>query len=155
MVQAARAEWIQAVQLSDRLRDTYSLTEPLKTRGYLDINFRGRRILTKLRLDDLHLGAAGYKSKAVFQHLCEMCRMEPETRQHFTIRCPALDQIRLRHGQTLQLTRHLNLADAFRTLILARPPGATENGDRAVAVGALLHDLWEERCRLLGIRMEM
>ena len=146
---------VQGVQMSERLRDTYSPSEPLRNRGYLDINFRGRRVLTKLRLDDLKLGAAGYKSKSVHQQLCEMCGKEPETRQHFTVRCLALQHVRDRHMQTMRYTERLNMTDAFKTLLLARPPGATENGDRAVAIGALLHDLWEERCRLLDIRMDM
>ena len=52
VMQAARAEWILAVQASTRLRDTYAPSEPLKTRGYLDVAFRGRKVLTKLRVDD-------------------------------------------------------------------------------------------------------
>ena len=152
---AARKEWRDAVKASTRLRDTYSSSETLKMRGYLKIEFRGQRILTKLRLDDLKLGAAGYKSHAAVQTMCALCGKEPETRIHFTVNCPTLQGVRDRHGQTMRLTRNLGLVETYQTLILARPPGATENGDRAMAVGALLYDLWTERCRILGIRSEM
>ena len=155
VMKAARTEWIRAVQASERLKDTYAPSEPLRTRGYLDVAFRGRRVLTKLRVDDLNLGAAGYKTNAPSQQRCALCNTEPETRRHFTVTCTSLSHVRERHEETMRLTCGLGLTDAFRTLILARPPGATENRDRAVSVGSLLHDLWDERCRLLGIRVDM
>ena len=154
VVAAARKEWRDAVKTSTRPRDTYGATETLKMRGYLKIEFRGQTILTKLRLDDLRLGAAGYKSHEAVQTMCALCGKEPETRIHFTVNCPTLHGVRSRHDQTMRLTRNLGQVETFQTLILARPPGATENGDRAISVGALLYDLWTERCRILEIRSE-
>ena len=153
-MKAAQKEWSTAVALSSRLKGTYARGEPLRTRGYLYYDFRGRQVLTKLRVDDLNLGAAGYNSLALRQARCELCKeKEPESRQHFVLRCAALTHIRDRHAGTMSWTRHLSQDDALRVLTLSRPAGATENIDRATAVGALLHDLWKERCTLLGIRM--
>ena len=152
IMKAAQAEWKEAVAASERLRDTYPHSTCLKTRGYLNHEFRGRQVLLKLRVDDLRLGAGGYKSKEKVQERCPLCNGEPESRTHFVLTCARLKTIRDHHSDTMRLTRLLSKQDAYSTLILAKPEGATENIDRAIAVGALLYDLWQMRCNLLGIR---
>ena len=152
IMNAARAEWMRAVAVSERLRLTYPPSTSLRTRGYLNFDFRGRQVLLRLRVDDLRLGAGGYKAKDSTQPRCPLCNGEPETRLHFMLICTSLEAIRQVHCETMQLTRLLSKQDAYSTLILARPEGATENIDRAIAVGALLHDLWQMRCMILGIR---
>ena len=155
IMKAAQAEWKAEATASVRLRDTYPHSTSLRTRGYLSYDFRGRQVLLKLRVDDLRLGAGSYRSKDDVQRPCPLCDGEPESRLHFVLSCARLSAIRDSHRETMQLTRLLSPREAFSTLILARPEGATENIERAIAVGALLHDLWQWRCKILGVRAEL
>ena len=44
---------------------------------------------------------------------------------------------------------------AFKAVILTHPATATDDTARAKLVGALLLDLWKERCSQLGQRMDL
>jgi hypothetical protein len=60
----ATKEWKQRTAKSTRLGPTYQNVTTFRLRGYLKDDFKGRQILTKLRIDDLDLVAASSKAKA-------------------------------------------------------------------------------------------
>ena len=136
---------------SSRLRDTYAPSPKLCLRAYLAMDFKGRQIITKLRVDDLELDAAGFKGCGQMMEKCRLCGDSPETRMHFVVACSALAQVRQRHQQAILLAQGLNQADAFKTFILARPREATESSHRAELVGAMLFDMWAYRSQRLNI----
>ena len=146
----ATEEWLLKARACSRLASTYQDVGTLETRGYLSFDFKGRQVLTKLRVDDLILGAASFNRKIDPLPMCQMCGVEPETREHFLLKCRSLVEVRATHAEVVDLTRGLSKFDAWRTLILARPRGATENLERAREVGAYVHDLWTRRAKLLG-----
>ena len=147
----ATQEWRQSVRASSRLMCTYEDVAQLETRGYLKADFKGRQVLTKLRVDDLNLGAASYNAKLESPPSCLLCGEEPETREHFLLRCRKLEGVRDAHPDVYMLIQGLSRRDAWRTLILARPRGATEDLERAKRVGTLVHDLWTSRAKALGL----
>ncbi len=83
-------------------------------------SYPGRIILTRLRLDDLDLGAASYKGKSATLALCALCGEEAQTREHFVLRCRALAGNSLAIDLTLGVPGRL-LARAFDLLTLATP----------------------------------
>ena len=92
----AETEWKIRVAASSRLRDSYSAAHTLKRRGYLSIDFPGRQVLLKLRVDDLALGASRWVAERTTLPVCELCRRGPETRQHFVLACRSLQHVRVR-----------------------------------------------------------
>ena len=147
----ATKEWLKGAKASPRLGETYRDVVSLEMHGYLKFDFKGRQVLTKLRIDDLELGAASFRGKAVPLPNCQLCGVEPETREHFLLKCRSLDEVRIKHKGTLEITWGLSRNDAWRMLILAIPKGASEDERRARDVGALAHDLWTRRVRTLGL----
>ena len=96
----ASTEWKEDIAASTRLIDTYAWTKDLRMRGYLKEDFKGRQILTKIRADDLELGADSYRGKGNSKaDTCMTCQssLAIETRDHFLIHCPALLEARERH----------------------------------------------------------
>ena len=65
---------------SSRLARTYRYSKALATQGYLKRTFPGRQILTRLRIDDLDLGAASFRGKADVKEACALCGLEEETK---------------------------------------------------------------------------
>lgn len=147
----ASKEWLQRAQASPSLGATYQDETSLETRGYLNYDFKGRQVLTKLRINDLDLGAAGFRGKAGSPPCCQLCGVEPETREHFLLRCRSLEEVRSLHPDALELTRGHSKPNEWRVLILAWPKGATEDEGRARKVGALAHDLWTARATALRL----
>ena len=90
----ASREWLTKAKASTRVGGTYHDSVALQTRGYLKFDFKGRQILTKLRVDDLDLGAASFRGKSLPLPVCQLCGVEPETREHFVLRCRSLDDVR-------------------------------------------------------------
>ena len=119
----ASREWLTKAKASTRVGGTYHDSVALQTRGYLKFDFKGRQILTKLRVDDLDLGAASFRGKSLPLPVCQLCGVEPETREHFVLRCCSLDDVREIHADAWEMTRGLSDQDALRMLILARPKG--------------------------------
>ena len=154
---AAEKEWKARVTTNSRLCDTYSQVHTLKRRGYLGVDFPGRQVLLKLRVDDLALGASRWMTSKQILPACDLVRRGPETRQHFVLDCGALQDIRDRHGEVLSLCVHPfpDRETAFKALILAHPANAVDDVARAKLVGALLLDLWKERCQRLNVRFDL
>ena len=148
--QASR-EWLLGARASSSLGATYQDELALEPRGYLNFEFKGRQVLTKLRINDLDLGAAGFRAKSGPPSNCQMCGVEPETRQHFLLSCKSLEEVRSLHPDALELTRGHSKPNKWRVLILAWPKGATEDERRARKVGALAHDLWTARATALRL----
>jgi hypothetical protein len=149
---AASGEWKRGVLLSSRIIDTYQVTSELRLRGYLRAEFRGRVILTKLRADDLELGAASFRGGGgSLVPVCQTCREQGcvESRAHFVLKCAALETVRRRHPDILKGIRSARPERAMATILLAFPRNAADDTTKAVAVGAYLHDLWSERARVL------
>jgi hypothetical protein len=97
---AASSNWAACVQGMPELAPSYAGNMKLEIRPYLKLdNFRGRRLLTKLRIDDLPLTAASYRTEEAPP--CPLCNGEEETRPHFLIRCPALRTVRDMHSSAL------------------------------------------------------
>ena len=151
----ASQEWKTKVDQSSCLSRTYRLSNPLIIKGYLQKTYPGRCILTRLRLDDLDLGAASFRGKINPWPLCAMCGEEAETREHFVLRCRLLSSVREDNSQTLQLAPTSPLDSALDVLILATPRGAEDDISRAIKVGKLFHELWTLRAKLLGLRLTL
>ena len=139
-------EWRLRIQQQHRLTLTYPPGTQSCLRGYLQHDFKGRRVLSRLRMNDLALGAAGYNLFGP-PTLCKLCGKEPETRVHFTLTCQSLNLARCRHPLPSPL---LTLNEQFQHVILARPQGATESPTLATRMGALVFDLWRERLSILN-----
>lgn len=151
----ASEEWKTKVTSSTTLARTYRHSTSLALKGYLKRTYPGRQILTRLRIDDLNLGAAGYRGRTEQKDMCTMCGDEAETREHFALRCKALSEAREANKQAMDLTRNSTQDTALDVLILATPPGAADDIERAIKVGRLVHDLWTLRAKILGIRMTL
>ena len=145
----ASTEWSARVARSSRLARTYPLALSLSMKGYLKRTYPDRQILTRIRIDDLTLGAAGCRAAAADTGaMCKLCGEKPETREHFTLRCQRLTANR----KAIDLTLGVDPELAFEVIILARPPHAADDVERAKTVGSLLHALWNLRTELLGLR---
>jgi hypothetical protein len=151
----ATLEWKTRVDGSARLARTYRLCKTLTTHGYLKRAYPGRQILTRLRIDDLDLGAASYRGMMDHKEMCALCGMEAETREHFALRCQALLVARLDNRQAMDLIEHSQEDSALDILILAAPQGASDNIHKAILVGRLFHDLWTLRSKVLGVRQTL
>ena len=82
----ASNEWADRVADQPRLIPAYGRTKRLKIQDYLCIgNVIGRRLLTKLRADDLPLEGASYNTRC--PRNCPICQTEKETREHFLVCC--------------------------------------------------------------------
>ncbi len=117
------------MQDSSRLARTYRHSNSLKVGGYLKGAYPGRQILTRLRLDDLALGAAGFRGLSDIRDKCVICGEDEETREHFVLRCRLLEPARQANEQILEMARAQaqNEEEALDFRILARPPGADNN----------------------------
>ena len=100
----AEKEWQLRVSRSSRLSYAYPRNTPLRTRGYLKTNFRGRRLLTLLRIDDLPLAAASWLTFTAGPKGC-WCGEEDETREHFLLVCRPLKDIRALHSKHIPVLR--------------------------------------------------
>ena len=140
------------VESSTCLARTYRHTTTLATRGYLRRAFPGRTIFTRLRLDDLDLGAAGYRGRADTKEPCAMCDEEAETREHFALRCRSLAGARAANSQVLSWAQCPPQDSDFDVLILTSPRGAEDDIDKAILVCKFFHDLWTLRTNILGLR---
>ena len=132
------AEWWKAeVKSNRRLRLTYTPQTPFELRGYLSEHFPGRRLLTKLRLDDLPLRAAGVTPFRGSEGTCPLCHSAKETGVHFTIVCSALGQVREEHMDPLPLLsfQKLSPVDRYQMITLNRPRGACNDLELAKKVG--------------------
>ena len=143
------------VEVSSVLPRTYYHSTSLGMKGYLRRAFPGRAILTRLRIDDLDLGAAGYRGKSEIKELCSICGEEAETREHFVLRCRPLNAARDANRKAMDLTLRPPQTSAFDVLILATPRGAEDDINTAIIVGKLFHDLWTLRAKLLGLRVTL
>ena len=150
----ATQEWRQRVQDSSRLARTYRHSNSLKVRGYLKGAYPGRQILTRMRLDDLDLGAASIRGLSEIKDRCMICGEDEETREHFVLRCPPLEPARQANKQILETARAQaqNEEEVLDFLILARPPGAEDDIKLATSIGKLFHDLWTLRTSAIGAR---
>ena len=142
---AAFKQWHAKVAASPNHTIIYGNYTELKRHAYHKLpSFRGRTLLTKLRVNDLPLGGAGYNSAN--PEPCPLCKDDFETRQHFIVMCPNLAQVRVRHQTTLPIL--LESDNLSETAILQHVllVGHTDNvAKSAPIVGNLLADLWYER----------
>jgi hypothetical protein len=151
----ASEEWQRDVAKSTRLFDTYRGSTGLRLRGYLKEDFKGRQILTKLRSDDLELGAASYRGIGSTKvDPCQTCKSNnaTESRTHFVLHCPALEGARKIHNEIYEWITKYPPERAMAMVLLAHPYNASDDLTRARSVGAYLHELWTERALILGIR---
>jgi hypothetical protein len=154
MKKSAEKEWQARVEMSTRLKYTYSAYTPLKTRRYLNETFRGRQLLMLLRLDDLPLAAASWVGLTSRPKLC-WCGQGDETREHFLLACPELHDIRESHSDKIPaLKAGEDDESAMRYLLLGSDPSAADNVERAKTVGAYLADVWYTRGRRSGRHQE-
>ena len=151
----AAYEWRQGILGSTRLYNTYSQTKDLQLRGYLTTDFKGRQVLTKIRADDLELGASSYRGIGQSRtDACKTCKIPllVETNEHFVLHCAALADARRRHPEVFSWIRERNPERSMAMIILAFPNNATEDIPRAKLVGEFLFDLWSTRATLLELR---
>ena len=139
---------------STRLAFAYPINAPLKERGYMGASFRGRRLLTLLRIDDLPLRAASWLAFSAGPKTC-WCGEHDETREHFLLSCPALRDIRESHMKYIRpLQGGVCLPTAMTYLLLGSEPEAEDDIQRAEIVGAFVADLWLNRGKRSGIHQE-
>ena len=150
----AEESWRQRVASSSRLSYAYPHMLPLRIRGYLSTNFRGRRLITLLRIDDLPLAAASWLAYATGLKEC-WCRGGNETREHFLLTCPALSDVREAHMHLIPALRPgVDQKIAMTYLLLGSDSLAAENIDRAKVIGAFVADLWQHRGQRSGKHQE-
>jgi hypothetical protein len=145
----------QGILGSTRLYNTYSQTKDLQLRGYLTTDFKGRQVLTKIRADDLELGASSYRGIGQSRtDACKTCKIPllVETNEHFVLHCAALANARKRHPEVFSWIRERNPERSMAMIILAFPNNATDDIPRAKLVGEFLFDLWSTRATLLELR---
>jgi hypothetical protein len=153
MKRFAEREWQRRVSVSSRLAYAYPHNAPLRTRGYLKSNFRGRRLLTLLRIDDLPLAAASWLALTAGPKRC-WCGEEDETREHFLLVCRSLADIRELHSKHIPVLREPRPSHALAHLLLGSEPEAADNLERAKMVGAYVADLWLSRGKRSGNNQE-
>ena len=147
--------WQKRIQDQQHLTNSFTDSDRLKMQPYLRMgSFRGRTVLTKLRLDDLPLRAASFNSGN--PRVCELCKEDAETRVHFVLECPSLAQVRESHAQLatkLNLTPEATTTQRMQRILLTGTHTLHEAQlrQRAHAVGNLLYDLWRNRQRQMGL----
>ena len=138
--------WKAQVRMSPSLSLTYPNVHHFSMQPYLDIDtFPGRTLLTKLRINDLPLNAAGYNTRTPGK--CPMCP-DHETRQHFIFLCPGLSTVRDDFSSfipALAVDCPLTLNSRTRMVLLAGPVPVMALPTRAREVGAYLVAIWKER----------
>jgi len=150
----AENEWKGEVRESARLQHTYSHITPLKLRGYLNESFRGRQLLMMLRMDDLPLAAASWLGRTGQSRSC-WCGQGDETREHFLLSCPELQDIRDSHRANIPaLESGRDPSIALRYVLLGSEPSAADNVERARLVGSYFADAWYARGRRSGRHQE-
>ena len=142
---AASVSWTKRVAMQPRLSLAYPSSPSLVMRGYLKLPpFRGRQLLTKLRLDDLALSYVKHRStRGAPVPNCSTCGLEPETRLHFTMVCPNLEYVRDQYRSSIPA-----LSDETMSLeVRLRHIAQSAQGSLAPAhvVGSMLADLWYAR----------
>ena len=149
----AERQWQRRIADNKSHSETYPPRSKLQAQPYLDLpTFRGRTLLTKIRVNDLTLNAAGYNTQDPTN--CTLCGEGYETRLHFVVSCPALQHIRCNHMTALPSLRgntyiHDNSElTIYRKVILYYPPRNV--AVHAPRVGHLLADLWYERWKLMS-----
>ena len=102
----AERQWQRRIAESKSHSEIYPPRSTLRAQPYLDLpTFRGRTLLTKIRVNDLALNAAGYNTQEPTN--CTLCGEGYETRLHFVVSCPALQHIRCNHMTALPSLRVL------------------------------------------------
>ena len=142
---AAFRQWHANVAASSNHNIVYGSYTELKCHTYHKLPaFRGRTLLTKLRVNDLLLSGAGYNSAN--PEPCPLCTLDFETRQHFIVTCPNLAQVRVRHHNILPILLEAEILSEtaiLQHILLVR---SSDNvAKSAVNAGNLLADLWYER----------
>ena len=138
--QAAR-EWADRVVLQPNLLLAYGPQPVFMLRPYLKgAAFRGRQLLTKLRINDLNLKATSYTSDASV--ICPLCGTAPETRTHFVLHCPSLANTRRAYAALIAPLRDRSASDALNMRIICQ---STPGDAPAHVVGNFLADLWFTR----------
>jgi hypothetical protein len=135
--------WRRRVSIQPRLSYAFLPTSKLSMQPYLSFDvFRGRQLLTRLRLDDLDLGAAGINQYGSTQ-ICPSCGNPEETRVHFLLECPSYQDLRASYSNRLpSLQSPLPTADRLRHLLLC---GWSYTEDDARTIGNYVSDLWARR----------
>ena len=141
---AARRQWRERVANSEALMETYGTNPSLRCAPYLSLPaFRGRTLLTRIRLNDLPLEGAGFNTSA--KGRCPLCMDPPvETRLHFTLECPEGAQKTLasdKHQKLRAWIDDMKCANASKFMKMMN----VSNKTRVLRVGNYLADLWELR----------
>ena len=93
-----------------------------------------------LRIDDLPLAAASWLGRTEQSKSC-WCGQGDETREHFLLSCPEMQDIRDSHRANipaLEPGRDPNIA--LRYVLLGAEPSAADNVERARLVGSYIAD---------------
>jgi hypothetical protein len=129
-------------------------SDPPAAARLFESGFQRPTDLTKLRADDLALGAASWRGRGgTTVDSCQTCRQPNcvETRTHFVLHCSALAKTRRAYPEILAWIQNSRAERAFAMILLALPERAADDIERATVVGAYLQDLWSERAAILGL----
>ena len=144
------SRWQQRITIQPHLQTAFDAGSPLTPQKYLALEaFKGKTLITKLRIDDLELKAASYNTKN--QGLCPLCLEAAESRTHFILECKELSDIREVHTPMVE-----GLDEAFdlpQMILLKDTNSLTQPKliERAHATGSFLAALWQKRQKTLGL----
>ena len=149
------SRWQQRITIQPHLQTAFEAGSPLTPQKYLALEaFKGKTLITKLRIDDLELKAASYNTKN--QGLCPLCLEAAESRTHFILECKELSDIREVHTPMVEgLDEAFDLPPLRRLqMILLKDTNSLTQPkliERAHASGSFLAALWQKRQKTLGL----
>jgi hypothetical protein len=152
IVRTSRSELAEKIQAHPILSTSFNKID--KPQKYLQLSyFRGRSLLTRIRLNDVPLNAAGYNTHE--GKICEMCQSEKETIAHFLLDCKKLDHVRSNHASEVPGLKahqsHLTTEIRLKLLLMTYSPKKEEYEKTAKKIGNYMADMWSERKKILKI----
>ena len=117
--------WQQNILASPSLRPAYTSTPSLHMQFYLELQpFRGQRLITKARVNDLFLFNTNQHAISISCPLC-LRTFESAPRLHFLVQCEQLAHIRSNHPRIFQHIRAHSLDHQLSAILLATTPLST------------------------------
>jgi hypothetical protein len=149
----ALLEWRTTLASKTHLHMSFKHTNTYKIQYYLTIpSFKGRQLITKIRLNDLPLAAAPWLNA---NDSCPVCGCNtPESKKHYLLSCIAFLPIRLKYDQLLNhiftnISENHHTPDPVSRLLLATYPESS-NTHFIHSVGLYMSELWHRRTTILG-----
>ena len=132
-------EWQSKIGYKPKLR-TYSLfKQDMDTERYTKIYSKSKRsILCQLRIGilPLEIELGRYVRLKLNERLCKLCNNEVEDEVHFVCICPALEPIRIKYFNILNINKSMLLVDQLSDVL---------TNENINVVVNFIYELWQER----------